>query len=39
MDGELAFLFTLETMGLGAWGLYISRREMTETSLEDRAIE
>ena len=39
MDGELAFLFTLEAMGLGAWGLYISRREMTETSLEDRAIE
>lgn len=38
MGGALAFTFTLETMGLGAWALYISRRSMAESSLEDRAV-
>ncbi|RSL16131.1 hypothetical protein EDE15_1640 [Edaphobacter aggregans] len=37
-DGELAFTFTLIMMALGAWALYISRRSMAETSLEDRAV-
>ena len=37
-DGVAAFAFTLMAMGPGAWVLYITRRKMAETSLEDRAI-